>query len=205
MKSSAPLDLDVSRETMDRLTTFERLVQKWNKSINLVSRNSAADLWMRHIQDSMQVSALVPKELNSWSDLGSGGGFPGLVVAILAKENFPMRHVTLIESDQRKSAFLRTAIRELDLSAQVITQRIETASPQHAEVISARALADLPTLLGFFERHAKETCIGLFQKGKTWEKELEDARHRWSFTVEVIKSVTESEAVILKVSEVTRV
>ncbi len=205
MRSTTPGELDVSRETMDRLASFADLVQKWNGSINLVSRNSVLDLWPRHIQDSLQISELVPAELNDWCDLGSGGGFPGLVVAILAKENPVKRHVVLIESDQRKSAFLRTVIRELDLNAKVITQRIEAAEPQAAEVISARALADLTILLDYFERHAKKTGIGLFQKGKTWEKELEEARQQWSFNVEAIKSKTEPEAVILKVSEVARV
>ncbi len=205
MRSTAPGELDVSRETMDRLANFADLVQKWNGSINLVSRNSVLDLWPRHIQDSLQISELVPAGMNDWCDLGSGGGFPGLVVAILAKENLPKRHVVLIESDQRKSAFLRTVIRELDLNAKVNTQRIEAVEPQAAEVISARALADLTILLGYFERHAKNTGIGLFQKGKTWEKELEEARQQWSFNVEAIKSKTEPEAVILKVSEVARV
>lgn len=196
---------DVSRETRERLQHLAELVEKWTQRINLVSRSSLKDLWTRHIEDSLQVFNHAPRNALSWADLGSGGGFPGLVVAVAAKSTASDLIVTLIESDQRKAAFLRTAIREIDLNATVLASRIEATQPQNADVVSARALADLPTLLGHFVRHAKPTGTGLFLKGRSWKKELMQAREQWSFQAEPIKSKTESEAVILKVKEVARV
>lgn len=195
----------VSRETTERLEHLADLVRKWTPRINLVSKNSLDAIWQRHILDSAQVFALAPKGVKHWVDLGSGGGFPGLVVATLAKDLVQESAFTLIESDQRKAVFLRTAIRELDLSAKVITTRIETTSPQSADVVSARALSDLATLLSYFQRHAGPLATGLFMKGRTWKKEVEDARHQWSFLVEPIRSTTETEAVVLKIKEVARV
>jgi len=196
--------LNVSRETMERLEIFEQVIRKWNPKINLVSRTSLADLWTRHIVDSIQVFRNAP-ESKSWVDLGSGGGFPGVIIAILAADEVPEMAVTLIESDQRKSVFLRTAARECGAKVQVLSQRIELADPQQAQVLSARALADLNALLGFTHRHLREDGTAMFPKGVTWKKELKEARQHWHFDVEPITSLTEPDAVILKVRGVARV
>jgi 16S rRNA (guanine527-N7)-methyltransferase len=195
---------NVSRETIDLLKEYEALVKKWNPRINLVSKSNLENLWDRHIVDSLQVvrSAELP---DRWVDLGSGGGFPGLVAAIVAKEENPDCHVTLVESDQRKGAFLRTVIRECGLSASVISQRIEKVDPLSAQVLSARALADLSLLFEFAEQHLGAGGICLFPKGATWKKEVESAREKWSFDVDPITSFTNPEAVILKVRGVARV
>lgn len=195
---------NVSRETFDRLKTYAVLLEKWNPRINLVSRNSLADLWTRHIVDSIQVFRAAPKT-DTWVDMGSGGGFPGLVIAILAADEMPDCQVTLIESDQRKSAFLRTVARETGVTCRIMAQRIEAVPPQNAGVISARALADLNTLLGFVELHLRQGGIALFPKGVTWQKEVEDARIQWSFDLDPITSLTEPGAAILKVEGVSRV
>lgn len=113
--------LDVSRETSDRLRLLADLLQKWNPKINLVSRSTLETLWDRHILDSAQIFDLVLHPVDHWVDIGSGGGFPGLVVAILAAEKDPAQKTTLIESDQRKCAFLRTVLRETGVSATVLT------------------------------------------------------------------------------------
>ncbi len=197
--------LNVSRETLDRLEILSELLIKWNPRINLVSKSTIDDLWSRHILDSTQVLRSAPKSVAHWVDIGSGGGFPGLVVALMAGEAEAPKKVTLIESDQRKCAFLRTVLRETGIQAAVLTQRIEQADPQNADVLSARALADLPLLLEFSERHLRQGGIGLFQKGARWEKELKSAQESWSFNCEVVQSITESQAVILKVGELTRV
>lgn len=197
-------DLDVSRETIEKLKQFEALVRKWNPKINLVSKSSLDNLWSRHIVDSIQViRTLNPK--GKWVDLGSGGGFPGLVVALFASTELPDLTVTLIESDQRKAAFLRNAARECQATCTVLSKRIEQVEPQCADILSARALADLAKLLEFSERHLKPDGTALFPKGITWEKEVEDARLKWSFDIEVIKSITEPNASILKIKGVTRV
>jgi 16S rRNA (guanine527-N7)-methyltransferase len=196
--------LNVSRETFERLQVFEAVIRKWNPSINLISRNSMAELWERHIVDSVQVfRATEPK--GHWVDLGSGGGFPGLIISILAHEEAPDLNVTLVESDQRKSAFLRNAARECGVKCKVISKRIEQAEPQNADILSARALADLSLLLEFADRHLSPGGVALFPKGVSWKKELEQARNKWSFDAEAITSLTEPDAAILKIKGVTRV
>jgi len=196
--------LNVSRETQSRLETFEKIIRKWNPRINLVSRSSLTDLWQRHIIDSIQVYRSAPN-LNRWLDIGSGGGFPGLIVAILAADENPELKITLIESDQRKSVFLRTAARECGVTASVVSERIEKVDAHKADVLSARALADLNTLLGFADHHLDTGGVALFPKGVTWKKELETARQHWHFDVEPITSLTEPDAVILKIKGVVRV
>ena len=194
----------VSRETFEDLTRFHDLVQKWSKRINLVSRSSLGDLWNRHIWDSAQLIAVSPDD-HHWLDMGSGGGFPGIVVAIFAKHAQPARQVTMLESDVRKSAFLRTVIRELELRARVITDRIESCPRQNADIISARALTDLPGLLAFADQHLNPGGTALFLKGETWEKEVEQARESWSFDLIPHKSKTNAAAAILEIKEIQRV
>ncbi|MGB7319473.1 MAG: 16S rRNA (guanine(527)-N(7))-methyltransferase RsmG [Planktotalea sp.] len=194
--------LTVSRETMDRLTIYAELLEKWNPKINLVSRTTLSDLWTRHIVDSAQLFVLAPDGVTQWVDLGSGGGFPGLVIAILAQEFRPDLNVTLVESDQRKCAFLRTVSRETNCNTTVIAKRIEEIDPLSAEVLSARALADLTALLGFADRHLSESGICLFPKGLTWEKEVEAARSLWKFDAEAINSETQEDTVILRINEI---
>ncbi|WP_264211786.1 16S rRNA (guanine(527)-N(7))-methyltransferase RsmG [Leisingera thetidis] len=196
--------LDVSRETMLRLEVFEKVIRKWNPKINLVSKASLEHLWARHIADSIQIFRCTDAP-SHWVDIGSGGGFPGLIVAIIAAEEAPGMRMTLIESDQRKSAFLRTSARECGVAVNVLTQRIEKAEPQQAGVLSARALADLPMLLEFSERHLDRDGVALFPKGERWKKEVDNARQRWQFNAEPVKSLTEPEAVILKIWGVARV
>ena len=197
-------DLDVSRETIHRLELFEALLVKWNARINLVSRNSLDDLWTRHIADSVQVFRESPTGA-LWADLGSGGGFPGLIVAILAADERPDMGVTLIESDQRKAAFLRAAARETGISCKIVSERIETARPEGADIVSARALADLTDLMKYAERHLAPGGTAMFPKGVTWQKELDAARLEWRFEVDVIESQTMPGAAILKIKGATRV
>ncbi|OIQ35914.1 MAG: 16S rRNA (guanine(527)-N(7))-methyltransferase RsmG [Roseobacter sp. MedPE-SW] len=197
--------MNVSRETISRLERFEEILLKWNPKINLVSKASLENLWHRHIVDSVQVFTSVKDPGDSWVDIGSGGGFPGIVVAIMAAEYFPKTKVTLIESDQRKSAFLRTAARECGVPVTVLSQRIEQTTPQNAHILSARALAELDTLLEFSEQHLAKDGLAVFPKGANWKKEVDKAAERWSFDVEPITSLTETEAVILKIKGVVRV
>lgn len=195
--------LNVSRETYERLQGFAELLIKWNPKINLISRASLPDLWTRHIVDSMQVFDVAPNAQH-WVDIGTGGGFPGIVAAILAAETSPDTKFTLIESDQRKSAFLRNAVRLCNLNATILAERIESVAPQGADVISARALSDLTTLLGYGERHASADCTMIFPKGKSWGKEVDDARTAWNFELETARSKTEPEAVLLIIKGVSR-
>lgn len=196
---------DVSRETAERLAIYSALLEKWNPRINLVSRASLAQHRARHFADSAQLYTLVPHPVEHWVDLGSGGGFPGLVIAILAAEGGSPACVTLVESDVRKSAFLATVIRETGVNATVITDRIETIPPLGADIVSARALADLSTLLGFAARHMTPEGHALLPKGATWQDELAAAQTAWQFTHRVVKSMTEAGSVILHVRGISRV
>lgn len=198
-------DLDVSRETIERLERLVSLLTKWNSAINLVSRTSADDAWNRHILDSAQIFGLAPATTRNWADLGSGGGFPGLVVAILARDLRSEMRVTLVESDQRKAEFLRQASRALDLGVQVIAERIESIAPLGVDVVSARALAPLDALLGFAHRHLLPDGISLFLKGATYLAEVGDAKENWHFDLAATTSKTEVGAAILQVKELSHV
>lgn len=196
--------VDVSRETFEALRAFEALVQRWNPAINLVSKNSLPDLWDRHIADSAQVFALCPADATSWADLGSGGGFPGLVVAILAKELQPKLHVTLVESDLRKATFLRQAAAALALHVTVRSERIESLEPLSADVLSARALAPLSDLLGFAKVHLRADGIAIYPKGARYQDEILHARKAWDFDVDTRPSLSEGDAALLVIRNIHR-
>ncbi|PTV95278.1 16S rRNA (guanine527-N7)-methyltransferase [Rhodobacter aestuarii] len=196
---------DVSRETLDRLTTLEALLRKWNPAINLVSAQTLDDIWGRHFLDSAQLFHCIEETPASWADLGSGGGFPGLIIGILAKEKWPEMQLTLVESDKRKSAFLINAARELGLGLKVKPERIEKTAPLQADVVSARALAALPKLLEFAERHLGANGTAIFPKGERWKEEVALAEASWSFTSEPRESLTDPQAVVLKIRGLKRV
>ncbi len=192
--------LELPAATLQRLEALEALVRRWTARINLVAPSTLPDLWTRHILDSAQLWPLAPKAA-TWADLGSGGGFPGLVIAALAADT-GTPHVTLIESDGRKCAFLRTAARELALPVTVLDQRAEAAPPQAAPVVSARALAPLPTLLPLVARHLAPDGVALLPKGRDSQSELDAARAKgWRFTAEALPSATDPQARILRLKD----
>lgn len=201
---SGDLLQNVSRETVERLRAFEALVQKWNPTINLVSKNDISNLWERHILDSLQVP-LICENYQKWVDIGSGGGFPGLIIAIVAMEKNPSAEHVLIESDLRKCTFLRTVARELHLNAKVITARIEEAPRQGADVISARALATLDRLFAFAERHIRADGLAVFPKGRTAAAEISEAEQNWTFSYRSVQSTTSPEASLLVCRNIERV
>lgn len=197
--------IGVSRETIDRLTLLVSLLEKWNPVINLVSKNSMADAWGRHVLDSAQIYNLAPFGVGHWVDFGSGGGFPGLVIACIAAEFQPEMRLTLIESDHRKAEFLRQACRNLGLSTQVAAERIEALSPLYADVVSARALSSLDCLLAYTQRHISQGGIALFPKGSNYLVDVAVAKRSWVFAYDAIPSKTEPDAVILKVRDLRHV
>ena len=138
--------LDVSRETLARLRAYVALVEKWQARVNLISPATLPDIWHRHIRDSAQLVPLLPGTAPSIMDIGSGAGFPGLVLAIMTDSP-----VTLVESDQKKSIFLQTVIRECGVRATVLAQRVEALDPQDVDVITARALAPVDRLLALLD------------------------------------------------------
>lgn len=194
---------DVSRETLAKLGLYAALLEKWNPKINLVSRSTIPDLWQRHIWDSAQIYPMAPAG-DLWLDIGSGAGFPGLVAAVLAVQFNPLQKFRLVESDQRKAAFLRTVIRELGLNATVDAKRVEELPAANADILSARALADLSILLTFADRHLSPTGTAIFLKGETWENEVEAARTLWHFECEKRTSQTDPNAAILLIKGIHR-
>jgi 16S rRNA (guanine527-N7)-methyltransferase len=194
-------DRDVSRETLEKLQAFESLVSQWSPRINLISSADLKNVWRRHIADSVQLVVLAEGS-DDWADLGSGAGFPGLVVAICSAQK---RHVTMVESDRRKCAFLSTVARQLDLNVKIIGKRIEDTDSLGAAVLSARALAPLTRLLGYADAHMSSDGVALFPKGQSWKNELARAREVWLFDHDVVKSSTDSDAAILKIRNIKRI
>lgn len=194
--------IDVSRETLAALHGFAALTAKWTPRINLIAKGTVDQIWDRHIVDSAQLFALAPARFGHWVDLGSGGGFPGVVMAILAREKQPQARFTLIESDQRKCTFLRTAARELDLAVTVLADRIELAPPQQGDVVSARALAPLSALLPLVARHIAPDGLCLLHKGRTARQEIAEAQVNWSFALEDRASITDPDARLLAIQRI---
>lgn len=187
----------VSRETVGRLRVHLDMVRKWNQAINLVSRSTQADGWTRHTRDSAQVLALASESPGLWVDFGTGGGFPGLVVAILLAERAPACRVRLVESDLRKATFLREAARTCGISVDVVTERAESLSPAKADVVSARALAPLSDLCALAHRHLAPGGRAIFLKGREHLAELDLASQQWAFTSIVRPSITDPTAAVV--------
>lgn len=188
----------VSRETMDRLELYHALLLKWQRTINLVAPSTIEAAWSRHFTDSTQLFDLAPKAASRWLDLGSGGGFPGLVIAAMAVEVRPNLKVILVESDIRKCGFMREAARKMDLSVDILPQRIADIPLQNANVVSARALCSLPSLINHASRHAAPGACLLFLKGISHKGELETIPRDWQTAVETIQSQTDPDAVVLR-------
>lgn len=196
----------VSRETMERLEKFASLLIKWNPAINLVARSTIEDLWERHLVDSVQLARFLEHQPESWLDLGSGGGLPGLVLSIVASEKSPETKFDLVDSDQRKCTFLRQAVRELGLqNARIHSARIEDLQPMAADVVSARALSSLSVLCGYAAKHLARNGFGIFPKGASFLNEVQEARLKWRFHIEEIESMTNKDARLLKLSAIEHV
>ncbi|MBV0891135.1 16S rRNA (guanine(527)-N(7))-methyltransferase RsmG [Paracoccus sp. Z118] len=181
-----------------RLQRYADLLTRWNPTINLVSPATLPDLWQRHIADSIQLAELAPLE-GRWVDLGSGGGLPGLVVAICR----PQLSVTLLDSDARKATFLRTCVRELSLTnCSVVTTRIEQQSPAAADHVSARALAPLPKLMAYVVQHLSPGGTAWLMKGETWQEEVDLVKASWQFDLTVHPSRTHDGAAILQMTNI---
>lgn len=189
----------VSDETRTRLEALVAVLLKWQARINLIGRGTVDDVWRRHILDSAQLAPLLPATAETVIDLGSGAGFPGLVLAILG-----IRGIHLVESDGRKCAFLREAARITGAAVEIHGVRAEALALGEADAITARALAPLIDLLdiasAFIGPHT--TCV--FPKGKSSEQELTVSQKTWMMTVNRFKSVTDPEGTILKLEDISR-
>lgn len=192
----------VSRETLDRLRRYGALLEKWQKKINLVGAGTLPDLWRRHMLDSAQLMvpiAALNKERPMILDLGSGAGFPGLVLAML-----DAGEVHLVESDQRKCAFLSEVARETETALTIHESRIEDIGPLRADIITARALAPLPKTLDYAELFLKDETVCLFPKGRRAREELTQTGKKWNMRVENINSLSSPSGTILRLDHLAR-
>ena len=202
----------VSRETIERLKTYDSVLRTWQRTINLVAPSTLDEVWHRHFADSAQLLelALAAREAGPapdsasespqkgekrWLDLGSGGGFPGLVLAILLAERDPAVRVTLVESDSRKAAFLGEVARKTGVAVEIRAERSEKYATQDKsqirEVITARALAPLPKLLGLVLPYFSPRTVALFPKGREVDSEIGEAQRMFGFDAELAPSMTD--------------
>ncbi len=192
----------VSRETQERLEHFVELFKKWNRTTNLVAPSTLTELWSRHVADSAQIFQLSPQP-KKWIDLGSGGGFPGVITAIFLTE-LGDGWVNLVESNNKKAAFLRIALKETGARGAVHPVRIETASEiiRTCDAVSARALAELDLLFEYIRPWAQNNphLKAYFNKGRDYESEVQKAHGRWQFDLVKHRSAIEADSVVLEIS-----
>ena len=192
----------VSRETFSRLITFQATFEKWAARINLAAPSTLPELWSRHILDSAQLLPLAPNALR-FVDLGSGGGFPGAVLAVLLADR-DGASITLVESNQKMASFLRNAI--AGSPGRVVAKRIEefAGTGEDADIVTARALAPLTKLLGLAEPWLSAGATALFHKGRDYRREIEESRDAWQFSLVEHPSVIDAASVILEISDLKK-
>jgi 16S rRNA (guanine527-N7)-methyltransferase len=193
----------VSRETLSRLKLYASMLEDWNARHNLVSRASMIDLWRRHFWDSAQLSALVPSGAKNLVDLGSGAGFPGLVLAEILRERPGFRAV-LYEATAKKCRFLEAVTERLALPAEIRQRRIEEAESKTFDVITARACAPLVKLLPYAQAFWGKNAVALFLKGQNVEVELTEAHKSWRMELVRHPSQSDPSGVILEIRELHR-
>ena len=189
----------VSRETCDRLQAYLDFLQKWQQEMNLVGNSTLVDPWRRHILDSWQILSLIPQETKQLVDLGSGAGFPGMILALLG-----VAEIHLVEAKHRKVNFLHAVAELCKIQVTIHNQRIESIADLSPDVITARALAPLPRLLAYAEPLIQSETLCLFHKGAHYRQELTQAQKNWHMNINYSFSITDSTAAILCLKKVSR-
>ena len=193
-------ELNVSRETLDKLQAYGDLLVKWQAKINLVSNTTIDDLWNRHLLDSAQIYPLIPTGTKTLVDIGCGAGFPGLVLAIMGVPD-----VHMVDSDSRKMSFVREAARITETPVTIHNCRIDDiGETEFADVVTSRALATLEKLLGFSKALRKPDGTCIFLKGRKTEEELKEAQKRWDFDYQSQGSLTDKEGRVLIIERMTQ-
>ena len=190
--AKAWFDVNVSRETFARLERYAEMLVEWNQKFNLVSASTIPTMWSRHFMDSAQLMGFAPHEAKVFVDMGSGAGFPGLVLSILGA---PEMH--LIESTGKKVNFLRAVIDELKLKATVHQKRIEDVRDIKADIITARALGSLDELFRMAQNKLKTETICLFLKGRSVAEELTESQKKWKFVFDKSASISDPSGSVL--------
>lgn len=196
---------DVSRETMQKLQKFVELLTSWNQKMNLVSRNSLDCVWDRHVLDSMQLIKHIPVSISHLLDIGSGSGFPAVVLAILMQTKIPEAKVTMVESIAKKTMYLKDVCEKLNLdNVNVVNSRVENISLPVPDIITARAVASLEVLCGYVAKIGNKNTESLFLKGRSYEMELLEAQKNWKFDLQICSNKYCDDGVILKLSKLRK-
>ena len=193
---------NVSRETLNSFYEYKTLLSKWNEKINLVSKNTLVDIWERHFLDSGQIIKHVEVSGKRWVDVGSGAGFPGLVVALLLRDRKIDCDLVLVEKNPKKGFFLNEVIRKLNLSVEVVNDNIDNLEPLNADILTARAFSELNNLIEIAFRHRKKEGICLFLKGENYRFELDKTLNYWFFDYDIIDSLSSSSGKIIRVKKI---
>ena len=194
--------LNVSRETLNGFYEYETLLSKWNEKINLVSKNTLVDIWERHFLDSGQIIKHVEASGKRWVDVGSGAGFPGLVVALLLRDRKIDCDLVLVEKNSKKGFFLNEVIRKLNLSVEVVNENIDNLEPLNADILTARAFSELNNLIEIAFRHRKKEGICIFLKGENYRIELDKTLNYWFFDYDIVDSLSSSSGKIIRVKKI---
>ena len=193
---------NVSRETLNSFCEYQTLLAKWNKKINLVSKNTLANLWERHFLDSGQIINHVDASGKRWVDVGAGAGFPGLVVALLLRDRKIDCDMILVEKNTKKVFFLNEVIRKLNLNVKVVNKNVESIESLNADILTARAFSELKKLVELALIHRKERGVCLFLKGENYRFELDKTLNYWFFDYDVFDSLSNSSGKIIRVKKI---
>ena len=194
--------LNVSRETLNGFYEYETLLSKWNEKINLVSKNTLVDIWERHFLDSGQIIKHVDASGKRWVDVGSGAGFPGLVVALLLRDRKIDCDLVLVEKNPKKCFFLNEVMRKLNLRVEVVNDNIHTLEPLNADILTTRAFSELNNLIEIAFHHLKKKGICLFLKGENYRIELDKTLNYWFFDYDIVDSLSSSSGKIIRVKKI---
>ena len=195
---------NVSRETFEKLKCYQSLLIEWQAKFNLVSQSSLNEAWNRHFLDSVQLFKYVPETAQTLIDFGSGAGFPGMVLAIMAKEKTPYLKITLVESIKKKTLYLKEVAEKTSVDVNIINERIENISFQKFDVITSRAMTSLTDLLGYAFPFCKKETVCIFPKGKKYAEELAEAHKNWLFKCSVEPSEQSEEGRILIIKNIQK-
>ncbi len=195
---------NVSRETFDKLKTYQSMLIDWQQKFNLVSSSTLEDAWNRHFLDSAQLFKLLPENAKVMYDFGSGAGFPGMVLAIMANEKMPNLTINLVESTAKKTLYLNAVKEQTGANVNILNDRIEKLPLAKADIITSRAMASLNELLGYAIRFCTKNTVCIFPKGKRYAEELAEAHKHWKFKCQILPSEQSEEGKILVITDLTK-
>lgn len=204
MKNTSEINI-VSRETLELLKAYEVSLHEWQTKFNLVSNASLDDAWNRHFLDSIQLFKFIPESAKTLCDFGSGAGFPGMVLAIMAAEKTPYLKVGLIESIRKKTLYLNEVSKITGVDVEIINERIENIKSRQFDVITSRAMASLSELLNYTQKFFKKNTTCIFPKGKSYADEIAEAKKLWNFKCDVVPSEQSDEGVILIITNLSKI